>query len=97
MSLRRLCPWSIRKLFVRHSAGSHAAMTAARLLMSECVAKAVRARFREVAAQSVNQCHFGDTPKGELTEYESPQLGELIDAAMALRPSGSHSEALSLP
>jgi hypothetical protein len=49
-------------------------MTAARLLMSECVEKAVRARFREVAAQSVNQCHFGDTPKGELTEYESPQL-----------------------
>jgi hypothetical protein len=61
-------------------------MTAARLLMSECVAKAVRARFREVAAQSVNQCHFGDTPKGELTEYESPQLGELIDAAIALVP-----------
>jgi hypothetical protein len=22
-----------------------------------------------VAAQSVNQCHFGDAPKDELTEY----------------------------
>jgi hypothetical protein len=54
-------------------------MTAARLLMSESVAKAVRSRFREVAAQSVNQCHFGDAPKGELTEYvgSTPAIRDL--------------------